>query len=474
MYSRLPIHLLPQTANRSQTLQSLPSIDLFGLDVTNASIAQTIDWLSSRLERGDRTHVAFLNAHCVNIAAADAEYRAVLKAADAILPDGSGIALAARFLGVRLIANLNGTDLVPLLCQRLSDTGRSVFLLGGKPGVAAAVAKALRSACPELRIVGTQHGYFQPDDEDAVIKSINASGADVVLTAMGVPLQENWLHRVGSRLTATMRIGVGGCFDFLAGNIPRAPMALRRLGLEWTYRLYQEPLRMWQRYILGNPAFVMRAAAQALPSPTSVLRQFDLGLKRLVDIIGASAGLLIGALGFLIVATLIRATSPGPALLRQTRIGRDGKPFVLFKFRSMYVNADARRAALEQQNQHGTGGVTFKLRRDPRVTPVGRLLRRSSIDELPQLWNVLIGDMSLVGPRPPLPTEVARYLPAQRRRLEAKPGLTCLWQVSGRADLPFDRQVDLDIEYLQRRNTFMDLMILLRTVPAVLTARGAY
>jgi lipopolysaccharide/colanic/teichoic acid biosynthesis glycosyltransferase len=218
----------------------------------------------------------------------------------------------------------------------------------------------------------------------------------------------------------------------------------------------------------------MRAAADALPGSGDALRRFDLALKRLIDISGAAVGLLIAAPLFLVVAAIIRATSPGPALLRQTRIGKDGKPFALFKFRSMYVDAEARRAALEQHNQHGADGVTFKLRRDPRVTPVGRLLRRSSIDEMPQLWNVLIGDMSLVGPRPPLPAEVARYLPRQHRRLEAKPGLTCLWQVGGRSDLPFERQVDLDIEYLARRNTLLDLVILLRTVPAVLTARGAY
>jgi lipopolysaccharide/colanic/teichoic acid biosynthesis glycosyltransferase len=132
------------------------------------------------------------------------------------------------------------------------------------------------------------------------------------------------------------------------------------------------------------------------------------------------------------------------------------------------------RAALLAANQHGADAVTFKLKADPRITPVGAWLRRSSLDELPQLWNILVGDMSLVGPRPPLPQEVARYTPAQRQRLAAKPGLTCLWQVSGRANLPFDRQVELDVEYLSTRSVLKDILILLRTVPAVLTARGAY
>jgi len=231
---------------------------------------------------------------------------------------------------------------------------------------------------------------------------------------------------------------------------------------------------MWRRYLLGNPEFIGRAVADALPLRTTLTGRVDLAAKRMLDVSGAAAGLL--ALAPLLVATAcaVRLTSPGPALLRQTRIGRDGKPFTLLKFRSMYQDAEARRAELLNANQHGGDGVTFKIRRDPRVTWFGRLIRRSSIDELPQLFNVLNGTMSLVGPRPPLPQEVARYTPHQRGRLAAKPGLTCLWQVGGRADLPFPRQVELDLEYVSKRNLLLDLGILARTVPAVLFARGAY
>jgi lipopolysaccharide/colanic/teichoic acid biosynthesis glycosyltransferase len=146
----------------------------------------------------------------------------------------------------------------------------------------------------------------------------------------------------------------------------------------------------------------------------------------------------------------------------------------MFKLRSMYIDAAARREALVTANHHGADGLTFKLKRDPRITPVGRLLRRSSIDELPQLWNVLVGEMSLVGPRPQLPGEVARYQPVHYHRLAGKPGMTCLWQISGRADLPFEKQVTLDIDYLRTRSLWADLRILLLTVPAVLGARGAY
>ncbi len=470
-----PIHL-PTAAspNASGTGATLPVLAMFGLPVVNATEQDALDWLCARLNDGIQTRVAFLNAHCVNRAAADATYRTALEEADAILPDGSGLAVAARMRGRRIVANLNGTDLIPALARRLAAAGQSVFLLGGMPGIADAAAAALRHDCPNLIVAGTHHGYFNKDQERGVIDTINRSGADVLLVAMGVPSQDVWLRDAASRLSPKLTFGVGGLFDFLSGRIPRAPEVLRRFGLEWTYRLYQEPRRMWRRYIAGNPAFVLRAAKDTLPERQAVIRSADFAAKRAIDIVGASVGLLLGAPLFLGVAALVRLTSPGPAFLKQTRVGQDGRTFGLLKFRSMFIDADARRAALEAENQHGAGGITFKLKRDPRVTPIGRLLRKSSIDELPQLWNVLIGDMSLVGPRPPLPAEVARYTPAQRRRLAAKPGLTCLWQIGGRADLPFERQVELDIEYLTTRNVVMDILIMLRTVPAVLTARGAY
>jgi lipopolysaccharide/colanic/teichoic acid biosynthesis glycosyltransferase len=275
---------------------------------------------------------------------------------------------------------------------------------------------------------------------------------------------------VAPRLDATLSFGVGGLFDFLSRRIPRAPAFMRQAGLEWTYRLYQEPKRMFRRYIMGNPAFVARVITARL----ALRERAERLTKRGLDIAGAAAGLALLALPFLAIAAAVRLGSPGPALLRQIRIGEDGKPFTLYKFRSMYRDADARLLALRAENQHGTDGVTFKMKRDPRVTAFGRLLRKSSVDELPQLLNVLNGSMSLVGPRPALPSEVARYNGHERGRLRGKPGITGLWQVSGRADIPFPRQVELDIEYLQCRNLILDIGILLRTVPAVLLARGAY
>lgn len=196
--------------------------------------------------------------------------------------------------------------------------------------------------------------------------------------------------------------------------------------------------------------------------------------KRALDILVASAALLAASPLFLVVATLIKATDRGPVLFWQTRVGKWGHTFRFPKFRSMVTNAEALQKELFARNQHGGEGVTFKMKRDPRITWIGRFIRKTSIDELPQLWCVLRGDMSLVGPRPALEKEVARYSLDDRRRLDAIPGLTCTWQVSGRSDIAFPEQVRLDVDYIAQQSLWVDVKLLLRTIPAVVTGRGAY
>jgi exopolysaccharide biosynthesis polyprenyl glycosylphosphotransferase len=196
-------------------------------------------------------------------------------------------------------------------------------------------------------------------------------------------------------------------------------------------------------------------------------------LKRLFDIVASAVLLVLLLPVFVGVALAIRLESPGAILFRQTRVGRWGKLFTMWKFRSMYADAEARKAALMAQNEMA-GGVTFKMKNDPRVTRVGRFIRKTSIDELPQLWNVLLGDMSLVGPRPPVPAEVDEYSLSDRRRLEVIPGITCIWQISGRSEIPFDQQVELDVQYIESQSFWTDLKILLKTVPALLFGTGAY
>lgn len=202
-------------------------------------------------------------------------------------------------------------------------------------------------------------------------------------------------------------------------------------------------------------------------------RKFPL-FKRLLDLTVVLPALVLLAVPLLFVALVIKLYDRGPVLFWQQRVGLHGRTFLFPKFRSMCVNAEAVRADLQAKNEHGRDGITFKMKGDPRITPIGRFIRRTSIDELPQLWCVLSGEMSLVGPRPPLPSEVSRYTMVERQRLSVVPGLTCIWQVSGRSEIPFQEQVRMDIDYIQKRSMGEDVKLLAKTLPAVIRGRGAY
>jgi lipopolysaccharide/colanic/teichoic acid biosynthesis glycosyltransferase len=196
-------------------------------------------------------------------------------------------------------------------------------------------------------------------------------------------------------------------------------------------------------------------------------------IKRLTDIaVCLAMGALLAPV-FACVALLIYLTDRGPIFFWQTRVGQWGREFPFPKFRSMVTNAEALKDKLLASNDHDNG-ITFKMKKDPRVTWIGRIIRKTSIDELPQLWCVLTGDMSLVGPRPPVPREVALYSLRDRRRLDVTPGLTCIWQVSGRGDIPFDKQVELDVLYIDSQSLWLDILLLLKTAPAILIGKGAY
>ncbi len=197
-------------------------------------------------------------------------------------------------------------------------------------------------------------------------------------------------------------------------------------------------------------------------------------LKRGLDIGGSLAAITMFSPVFLATAAAIKLEDGGPIVFKQPRVGRGGRLFSMYKFRSMVPNADKLKDKLSTQNQHGGGGVTFKMKDDPRITRIGKFIRKFSIDEFPQFFNVLFGDMSLVGPRPPVPREVAKYKALHLRRLMVKPGITCLWQIGGRAEIDFEGQVRLDLQYIASESVWGDVKILLKTVPAVLKGEGAY
>ena len=195
--------------------------------------------------------------------------------------------------------------------------------------------------------------------------------------------------------------------------------------------------------------------------------------KRFMDMLLSFICITLGSPVFILTALLVKLTSPGPIIFSQVRVGKYGRHFKFYKFRSMYIDAEARKAELLKLNESGDG-VIFKMKHDPRITPVGRFIRKFSIDELPQLFNVMLGDMSLVGPRPPLPSEVKSYSIEERKRLNITPGITCIWQVSGRSELPFQQQMALDKQYIASRSAWKDFVILLKTIPAILSGKGAW
>ncbi|MHB8079714.1 MAG: sugar transferase [Candidatus Krumholzibacteriia bacterium] len=218
----------------------------------------------------------------------------------------------------------------------------------------------------------------------------------------------------------------------------------------------------------GFAAFLGEAAGDL---PRTDPRLYGLS-KRLFDLAAALGGLLLLLPLFPFLVLLIRLDTPGPIFFRQERVGRLGRRFICWKFRSMVSDAEARKRDISYLNE--ASGAAFKIKDDPRITGVGRFIRRSSLDEFPQLFNVLRGEMSIVGPRPQIPAEVAQYTPRQAARLLVKPGLTCLWQVSGRSQLDFEEWMSLDLEYVRRRSSGLDLWILGRTLPAVIERKGAY
>lgn len=237
------------------------TIELFGLAITDTTLAAASRWVIARASRRERTKVAFVNAHCVNVARRDASYDMAVGGCDRIFADGAGMRIAAKAAGAALADNVNGTDMLPVLCEEAARTGVSLFFLGAKDGTAAEAARRMTFAYPGLKVAGVHHGYISnPDVQRRAIDAVNASGADILLVGFGVPMQEIWMARNHHRVAAPVIMGVGGLFDYYSGNIPRAPALLRRTGLEWAWRLAMEPQRLARRYLVGNIEFLARVA----------------------------------------------------------------------------------------------------------------------------------------------------------------------------------------------------------------------
>lgn len=227
------------------------------------SSEEAVELLLARSLKQQSGRVYFANAHTMVTASKNPALTEVLEHGDLLLADGSGVRWGSALLGTPLVHNLNGTDLVPALCKAGATKGLSVYLLGGKPGVAEEAAAKLTQAYPGLVIAGTQHGYFSQQNTQQVLESIRATRPHLLLVAMGVPLQEIWIDQYASQLPGITCMGVGGLFDFVAERVARAPYVFRAVGMEWLWRLTMEPTRLWRRYIIGNFLFLALVAAHA-------------------------------------------------------------------------------------------------------------------------------------------------------------------------------------------------------------------
>jgi N-acetylglucosaminyldiphosphoundecaprenol N-acetyl-beta-D-mannosaminyltransferase len=255
----LMARVLPSAVlGKRDATSTVPILRFFGIDIANTSMQEALDWIVRRTHLMESSQICFVNPDCLNIAYSNLEYLNLLRRADRVLPDGIGIHLAGRMKGTPMLENVNGTDLFPRLCERAADERLALYLLGARPSVAAAAAEAMRAKHLHLEIAGTHHGYFDSRQTSAIVNDINTSGAHILLVAMGAPRQDLWLAAHREELRTPILMGVGGLFDFYSGNIRRAPMWMREIGLEWVWRLLQEPGRMWRRYLIGNPLFLYR------------------------------------------------------------------------------------------------------------------------------------------------------------------------------------------------------------------------
>ena len=249
------LRLFPALVRRG-SVKPPPRFDLLGFTVDNLTMDQAVRAIVTPLQGGGPRHVAFLNAHYANVAAGNAEYRSALRCADLLLPDGSGLRMAGRMRGTPVLENVNGTDLFPRLCSTLEQEKRSLYLIGGRPGRAAAVGRWVGERYPTLKVSGSSSGYMSEQEWDDTVRLLRAVRPDVVLVGLGAPNQDIRIRQTLMTAGAGTVVSVGGLFDFYSGEIPRAPVWMRELGVEWIYRLAQEPHRMWRRYLLGNARFL--------------------------------------------------------------------------------------------------------------------------------------------------------------------------------------------------------------------------
>jgi N-acetylglucosaminyldiphosphoundecaprenol N-acetyl-beta-D-mannosaminyltransferase len=231
---------------------------LLGIPISNVTTERALEIIWDHMDNSSPSEIHFVNAHCINVAAKNSVYQSILQNSKAIFPDGSGIRKAGATLNHPIVDNVNGTDLFPLLCNECAKSNKKIYLLGGKPEVAEKSAQWANEYVDSEIIAGSHDGFFTEEQTQEILNEINESKADLLLVGMGVPRQELWIHEHLSAIQVGVVMGVGGLFDYYSGTIPRSPSFMRKLGIEWVWRLMMEPKRMWRRYIIGNIEFLLR------------------------------------------------------------------------------------------------------------------------------------------------------------------------------------------------------------------------
>jgi len=244
-------------------LVSWATVSVLGVRVSNVTLSTLVEWVLASDTANETTTVLYANVHVLNAACSDPELQAILNAADLVYCDGAGVALGARLLGYRLPGRMTGADWIEPLCAACAETGTALYFLGGRPGVAARAAELLQGRYPGLRVAGSHHGYLaDPAVCTDAIAAVNAASPHILLVGMGTPAQEKWIAAHRARLEVAVVWAVGALFDFVAGAQPRGPRWMLDNGLEWLYRFYSDPRRLWRRYVVGNPLFLARVLAQ--------------------------------------------------------------------------------------------------------------------------------------------------------------------------------------------------------------------
>lgn len=234
-------------------------VSIFDVAIDNITMQGTLQLIATSVKEKQKKNIYFVNAHCLNISYKNTEYKQHLDTASAIFGDGIGVKIAGKWLNTPVVDNVNGTDMFPLLCELCIKNDFSLYFLGAKPGIADKMKQIIEKRYKGLKIAGLQHGYFEHDEEsENVIKAINKSKADILLVALGSPCQEKWIHTHKDRIDCYIQIGVGGLFDFYSGTFKRAPLWMRKWGMEWFYRMLQDPRTKLKRYMLGNLLFLFR------------------------------------------------------------------------------------------------------------------------------------------------------------------------------------------------------------------------